>query len=330
MSSMGLGNALEAVSQTHQNLKFHLDNFKNPAYLRFPQDTDLLDQTLPAVRFMAQPQLEKALRDAIAHSKFCELRVGCEVRDRTEGGDGVVIEYVESLQDTETEKIKQREQVNRQLRAQWLIGADGKKGIVRKRFLEPHGITQQSGKYEYTGTWIAANLQIDLPTPESHPKLSVWSLGMTPEQVYNTFWPSDWHFVTHPIEAVATGRFGRAKDRFWRHEFELESIFKEGMDPEEMFWRNITPSITHDSSTIPGLKEPMTYPRDCIKILRCRPFTFVQKVAGPKWHHNRTIIIGDAAHVFPPFGGQGIASGVRDAVGLAWRLAVLTKGTCQR
>jgi hypothetical protein len=44
-----------------------------------------------------------------------------------------------------------------------------------------------------------------------------------------------------------------------------------------------------------------------------------------KWFHNRIILIGDAAHVFPPFGGQGIACGVRDGFALAWRLAVLLR-----
>ena len=34
------------------------------------------------------------------------------------------------------------------------------------------------------------------------------------------------------------------------------------------------------------------------------------------------ILCGDSAHVFPPFGGQGIASGFRDASALAWRLVV--------
>ena len=79
-----------------------------------------------------------------------------------------------------------------------MVGADGKKGVVRKGFLEPAGITQQVGRYPYTGVWIAANLKISLPTPETHPDLPVWKLAISPESLYDIFWPADWHFVTHP------------------------------------------------------------------------------------------------------------------------------------
>jgi len=64
------------------------------------------------------------------------------------------------------------------------------------------------------------------------------------------------------------------------------------------------------------------FPFDCIQVIRCRPFRFAHRVVN-KWFHNRTILIGDAAHVFPPFGGQGIACGIRDAHALSWRLALL-------
>lgn len=43
-----------------------------------------------------------------------------------------------------------------------------------------------------------------------------------------------------------------------------------------------------------------------------------------RWYCRKTLLIGDAAHVFPPFGGQGIATGIRDAQGLAWRLSIMS------
>ncbi|KAE8384594.1 hypothetical protein BDV23DRAFT_176941 [Aspergillus alliaceus] len=39
----------------------------------------------------------------------------------------------------------------------------------------------------------------------------------------------------------------------------------------------------------------------------------------------RVVLCGDAAHVFPPFGGQGSAFGFRDAVSLTWRPALLCR-----
>lgn len=40
----------------------------------------------------------------------------------------------------------------------------------------------------------------------------------------------------------------------------------------------------------------------------------------------RVFLAGDAAHVFPPFGGQGMNLGIQDAVNLTWRLAAVGHG----
>jgi hypothetical protein len=39
------------------------------------------------------------------------------------------------------------------------------------------------------------------------------------------------------------------------------------------------------------------------------------------------LLAGDAAHVHPPPGGQGLNTGVQDAVNLGWKLAQMVKGT---
>ena len=44
------------------------------------------------------------------------------------------------------------------------------------------------------------------------------------------------------------------------------------------------------------------------------------------YRSGRALLAGDAAHVFPPFGGQGMNLGIQDAVGAAWRLASIVHG----
>jgi 2-polyprenyl-6-methoxyphenol hydroxylase-like FAD-dependent oxidoreductase len=41
----------------------------------------------------------------------------------------------------------------------------------------------------------------------------------------------------------------------------------------------------------------------------------------------RVLVAGDAAHIHPPDGGQGLQTGVQDAVNLGWKLAQVVKGT---
>ena len=64
---------------------------------------------------------------------------------------------------------------------------------------------------------------------------------------------------------------------------------------------------------------------DDVEIVRQLVYTFEARTAVT-FRAGRAFLIGDAAHTMPPFMGQGMCSGMRDAKNLAWKLDLVLRG----
>ena len=62
-----------------------------------------------------------------------------------------------------------------------------------------------------------------------------------------------------------------------------------------------------------------------LEIIRSATYTFRARLAS-RFQTGRVFLLGDAAHLTPPFIGQGLAAGLRDADNLAWKLAHVLTG----
>ncbi|GGP77821.1 bifunctional 3-(3-hydroxy-phenyl)propionate/3-hydroxycinnamic acid hydroxylase MhpA [Saccharothrix coeruleofusca] len=107
---------------------------------------------------------------------------------------------------------------------------------------------------------------------------------------------------------VSPGAFGS---------YRLEFMLRDGESAEE---------VTRPG-TVAELVAPYVDP-DRFTVTRAVVYTFHNLVAE-RWRAGRVLLLGDAAHQMPPFLGQGLCSGLRDAANLTWKLALVLRGRAE-
>lgn len=90
----------------------------------------------------------------------------------------------------------------------------------------------------------------------------------------------------------------------------------------------LLPGETPDDVLKEGFVESLLASWDTgpIEVERRAVYRFHGLVAN-RWRAGRVLLAGDAAHQTPPFAGQGMCSGLRDAANLAWKLESVLNGS---
>ena len=115
--------------------------------------------------------------------------------------------------------------------------------------------------------------------------------------------------VGDPRRPTSIISIGRTHHRF---SFMLDSVedFDTERDPERV-WERVAEYLSPDDA----------------ELIRVATYTFRSLVAD-RWRAGRIVLAGDAAHQMPPFLGQGMVSGIRDAQNLAFKLDLILRGVC--
>jgi len=113
-------------------------------------------------------------------------------------------------------------------------------------------------------------------------------------------------------DALGTHAIGKAEDGRVRLVL-TEARLNSGSDPS---LQEVSEALTTVYGTDFGIHDATWVSR----------FTDLSRQAAA-YRERRVLLAGDAAHVHPPMGGQGLNLGVQDAVNLGWKLAQVVKGT---
>lgn len=114
-----------------------------------------------------------------------------------------------------------------------------------------------------------------------------------------------WAGVHQVCAGVQSSTFMRIGDDRYRWEFRLDH--RVDSDPGETWAlqavrRHLPPDVGE------------------VEVLRTATYRHAARIAR-RWRRGPLFLLGDAAHVTPPFIGQGLGAGQRDAMNLTWKLA---------
>jgi pentachlorophenol monooxygenase len=192
----------------------------------------------------------------------------------------------------------ERPEGNTKLQAKYLIGADGAHSCVRKGL----GLTFEGGAFEEQ--YMLGDVEVDWSLPHGY----VIRVVRPHELLVCVPLPGD----------LEPGRGKRYRmSMLVPDELRLEA----GRDGEDESARG-APQLHHIQAVLDRLSpEPAT-----ARNLRWSSVFRISHRIVNAYQSGRVFVAGDAAHIHPPTGAQGMNTGIQDAHNLAWKLALAVRG----
>ncbi|RBY83818.1 bifunctional 3-(3-hydroxy-phenyl)propionate/3-hydroxycinnamic acid hydroxylase [Geodermatophilus sp. TF02-6] len=236
--------------------------------------------------WFSQPALEARLREVAASLPNVTLMPGFEVQDFEQSTDLVRVSYRETVVQGILAVPKEDGQAG-SVTARFLIGSDGANSTTRQRLgLEP-------ADQEFYYDWLVVDLQPELPLVYDPPHYQVCD-------------------PARPTTVVPGGPGRNPGDpdrRRWEF-MALPGESREELGRPEKVWELLRPfDVTPDNAVLE----------------RAVVWRFQAKHLE-QWRVGRVALAGDAAHLMPPFAGEGMCAGLRDANNLCWRLDLALRG----
>ncbi|WP_370052177.1 bifunctional 3-(3-hydroxy-phenyl)propionate/3-hydroxycinnamic acid hydroxylase [Neptunomonas sp.] len=171
--------------------------------------------------------------------------------------------------------------------AKYLIGIDGANSFVRKS----QGITQLDLGFD--ADWLVVDFMLNNGLTASDLGLVECGQYCNPER---------------PTTIVPGGKVNGREYRRWEF-MRLPHESKEEMVSEEKVQELLGDWIKPEQG----------------ELIRHALYTF-RSLITDQWRNKRVLLAGDAAHLMPPFMGQGMCAGLRDVWNLSWKLDRVLKG----
>lgn len=230
--------------------------------------------------WFSQPALEARLREVAASLPNVTLMPGFEVHDFEQSPDLVRASYRETVVRGVTTVAKEDGQAG-SVTARFLIGSDGANSTTRQRL----GLEKADLEFYYD--WLVVDLQPKKPLVFDPPHYQICD-------------------PARPTTVVPGGPGRQPGDpdrRRWEF-MALPGESREELGRPEKVWE---------------LLEPFDVTPDNADLERAVVWRFQAKYLE-QWRVGRVALAGDAAHLMPPFAGEGMCAGLRDANNLCWRL----------